>query len=107
MSNIYYSPQEFNVTILGEIEFSDGYYQFNTRVFWKGKDGTIYTYRDSGCSCPTPFEDVSSLDDLTIVNSDDIDWLIGEVRSDVYGYSCTSRADAIQLIHNIFRGKEN
>jgi hypothetical protein len=32
-------------------------YEFNTLCFWATKDGQIYSASDSGCSCPTPFED--------------------------------------------------
>lgn len=32
-------------------------YEFNTLCFWATKDGRVYSACDSGCSCPTPFED--------------------------------------------------
>ena len=31
-------------------------YEFNTLCFWKTPNG-VFTAQDSGCSCPTPFED--------------------------------------------------
>lgn len=58
MSNIYYNPQEFGLTVVGEIDDA-GSYEFNTIVVWT--DGNkFYWAHDSGCSCPTPFEDFDS-----------------------------------------------
>lgn len=58
MSNIYYNPEEFGLVVVAEIEYSPGSHRFDTRVVWKEKDGRKkFTARDSGCSCPTPFED--------------------------------------------------
>lgn len=58
MSNIYYNPEDFGLEVVAEIEYSSGSYEFDTRVVWKEKKGRKkFTARDSGCSCPTPFED--------------------------------------------------
>jgi hypothetical protein len=51
--------------------------QFDYRVIWRHADGTLYTARDSGCSCPSPFEDYTSLSDLEEAN---IPELIEEAR---------------------------
>ena len=58
MSNVYYNPEHFGLEIVAEIEYSSGCYKFDTRVVWKQKNSRkCFTARDSGCSCPTPFED--------------------------------------------------
>lgn len=58
MSNIYYNPEHFGLEIVAQIEYSSGCYEFDTRVVWKQKSSRkCFTARDSGCSCPTPFED--------------------------------------------------
>jgi hypothetical protein len=31
-------------------------YEFNDLLFWRTPKGIVYTANDSGCSCPTPFE---------------------------------------------------
>lgn len=54
--NIYYSPEKFGLTIVGEIEMSGGY-EFDTTVLWKDDQGFAWAH-DQGCSCPTPFEDI-------------------------------------------------
>lgn len=59
--NVYYNPEAFNLEIVAEIEYSSGSYEFDTRVVWKEKGRRKYwTMRDSGCSCPTPFEDYNA-----------------------------------------------
>ena len=59
MSNIYYNPEAFGLEIVGDIEWSDGRYQFDlTVVFRDVLSGDLFYAEDSGCSCPSPFEDV-------------------------------------------------
>lgn len=63
--DVYYNPDKFGLTIIGEVEWSEPCYSFDTTVVWKHEDGTFYWASDSGCSCPTPFEDYTSLEDLS------------------------------------------
>lgn len=63
-TNVYYNPQNHGLTPVAEYEYSDGNYNFDTRVIWRHMDGKLYMARDSGCSCPTPFENFNSLADL-------------------------------------------
>lgn len=56
-NNIYYHPEAFGLVTVAEIEYSDRCYQFDTRVVWQDTTTReLWTMRDSGCSCPTPFE---------------------------------------------------
>lgn len=68
MKNIYYNPEEYKLTVVAEIEYSGGNYEFDTRVVWKKETGELVTARDSGCSCPTPFEDITyaQLDNVSL-----------------------------------------
>lgn len=54
--NPYYNPDQFDLDLfsLDEPGLS---YEYNTLCFWATKDGRVFTAQDSGCSCPTPFED--------------------------------------------------
>ena len=54
--NPHYSAGELGLELysLDEPEMS---YEFNTLDFWATKDGRVFSASDSGCSCPTPFED--------------------------------------------------
>lgn len=67
--NAYYHPEALGLTVVAELEYSDQNYNFDTQVVWKDGNGLIYTARDSGCSCPTPFEDYCSVESLERVGS--------------------------------------
>jgi hypothetical protein len=53
--NVYSDPPKFGLTIVGEIEWSSGCYQFDiTAVYRLGV--RLGYLEDSGCSCPSPFD---------------------------------------------------
>jgi hypothetical protein len=62
--NVYYSPESYGLEVVGDIEWTGESYQFDMTVVWKDKDGKYYVASDSGCSCPSPFEDYNSLESL-------------------------------------------
>lgn len=67
--DVYSSPENYGLAIVGEIEWSDESYQFDMTVLWvHGETKILYVGSDSGCSCPSPFEDVHSLEDLTKIS---------------------------------------
>ena len=73
---VYYSPEDFDLTTIGEISWDDEPYAFDLTVVWKDKDGNLYWASDSGCSCPSPFEDFTSKDQLETGNLQDfIDYI--------------------------------
>lgn len=64
MSNVYYNPEKSGLTTVGEIEAGGGY-DFDTFVIFRDNGtGRLWWAEDAGCSCPTPFEDVSFEDGL-------------------------------------------
>lgn len=73
MNDVYHEPNKFGLTKVAEIDYSDQDYQFDLRVVWRHKDGRYFTARDSGCSCPSPFEDYDSLDKLTPFKREDVE----------------------------------
>lgn len=56
-TNIYYNPEKFGLTVVGEAEAGGGY-EFDTFVVWRTEAGDYLWAEDAGCSCPTPFNDV-------------------------------------------------
>jgi hypothetical protein len=71
MSDIYSNPEKFGLTYIGQVDFTDGY-EFDLYAVWKDQDGKFWYGSDSGCSCPSPFEDyddekepLRDLDELT------------------------------------------
>ena len=81
--NAYYHPEALGLTVVAELEFSDENYCFDTRVVWKDESGNLFTARDSGCSCPTPFEDYTSVESLERVNMRELE---DEVAYEKGGY---------------------
>ena len=66
--NPYYDPEACGLKQLGMMDDADSY-EFHILVLWQDvKSGKLYYAVDSGCSCPTPFEDYQSLADLTPLN---------------------------------------
>jgi hypothetical protein len=63
-NNIRYNPEEHGLTFIGEVELSEPCYSFDLLAVWRDKDG-YYLATDSGCSCPTPFENYNGKADLT------------------------------------------
>jgi hypothetical protein len=82
MANIYYDPKEFGLEILSEIEPKDLSYEFEMFVVWRDpKSRELFYAQDSGCSCPTPFEDFRDRDSLTRIDRANLEQFEQEVMS--------------------------
>jgi hypothetical protein len=62
--DLYNQPEHFGVRIVGVVEWDYECYQFNMTVVWVDALDQFYMGDDSGCSCPSPFEDSTSAEDL-------------------------------------------
>ncbi len=63
--NIYYSPEKFNLRIVEVHERPDLDYEFDMVVLWEDiKTRKRYWGADAGCSCPSPFEDITEVSQL-------------------------------------------
>ena len=72
--NVYNTPEKYGLVIVAEAA-KEPCYDFDMVVVFRHEDtGHLYWAADSGCSCPSPFEDYHSLDSLTRLTS--IDQLI-------------------------------
>jgi hypothetical protein len=64
--NIEANPQNCGLTILHSLEDQHASYSFATMlVLIDDATQKLYMAYDEGCSCPTPFEEFTSLADLT------------------------------------------
>ena len=54
--DVYSNPENYGLKILAEAS-EDEAYQFNMFVVWEDCAGGMYYADDSGCSCPSPFEE--------------------------------------------------
>jgi len=58
MDSIYYDPAHFGYELVGMLDQDDLCYEFNMLGVWRRlSDGALFWAQDSGCSCPSPFED--------------------------------------------------
>jgi hypothetical protein len=94
MNNIYYSPQDFGLELVGTMEWSEPNYSFDMLAVWKEKRGRFWIGQDAGCSCPSPFEDIRDVNELDGPHTKDglrkrIDFLIEDRTNTgyLYGYS--------------------
>ena len=65
--DLYNQPEYFGLTQIGHIDDPESCYSFDDLIVWQHNDGRIFYAEDSGCSCPSPFEQHTSLDDATEV----------------------------------------
>lgn len=91
MGNIYYSPQDHGLEVVGEFDWSEPDWSFDMCVVWKERRGRYWVGNDSGCSCPSPFEDVYDVNELDGPYTKDglrkrINFLIEERQDGYYGY---------------------
>ena len=69
-NNPYYSPEKCGLEIIDELA-KEPDYDFEMVIVWKDQQtGKLFWDSDSGCSCPTPFEDVRNLSDLAELNEE-------------------------------------
>lgn len=69
--DVYYQPEAFGLVIVGEINDPEASYSFDDLVVWYHPEtNKVYWASDSGCSCPSPFEMYTSIDNLNEVTSE-------------------------------------
>ena len=63
--NIYDTPERFGLVNVGTMDLDDQPWQFNMLlVQFHPETNKFYVSQDSGCSCPSPFEDITTLDGI-------------------------------------------
>lgn len=62
--DLYYNPEKFGLRTVGDVEWRNESYEFDMTVVWYHEENQrFYWASDSGCSCPSPFEAFTSLED--------------------------------------------
>lgn len=109
-NNIYLSPENFGLEVVGAVDMAEPNYSFDMLVVWKDERGQFWTGRDSGCSCPTPFEEYNDVNDLDGPHDKDslrtrVDYLITEYLGDWTPYGAypeaVLRKSASDLLSNV------
>lgn len=68
--DVYMQAEKFELSIVGELDNPFAHYNFDMLVVWQHEDGRLFYATDSGCSCPSPFEDYHSIDSLTEITDE-------------------------------------
>lgn len=101
--NVYYSPEDFGLTLLGVIDWSDGNYVFDYTAVWMDEAGRVLYADDSGCSCPSPFEGMT-IGDLQVAYrvQDVITHLANRANGNSDGRRLDERARIVEKVREAF-----
>lgn len=79
-TDIYYGNEEAKgYTVLAQWEDHTRSYEFDIAMFFKSPDGRFFAGRDSGCSCPSPFETFSGCESfMRVFNVADVREAVGD-----------------------------
>lgn len=62
---MYFDSEAIGLEEVAGISFAPRPYTFDDRIVWRHVEtGRLYTARDSGCSCSSPFEMYTALEDF-------------------------------------------
>ncbi|GAB6901991.1 DUF7574 domain-containing protein [Kineosporia succinea] len=100
--NAYSSPEKLGLEMIGEAQWGEADYSFDLTVVWRHKEsGDLFYADDSGCSCPSPFEDYKGIADLTKATRHEILKHIADVAAERETYSGGSLIDAADLLSKV------
>ena len=68
--DVYNQPEALNLKLIGALHDPSAYYDFDMLIVLQHVDGRLFYACDSGCSCPSPFEDFTTLESLTPITAD-------------------------------------
>ena len=102
------NPEKLGLSIFGRLEASKAYYGFHELIVWRqDATGDLFYASDEGCSCPAPFEDYRSVEDLEPLTdykkfSDDVhEWMNDSTVTD------GDRVEAVQLLAKVALYRNN
>jgi hypothetical protein len=72
-ANPYSNPEIFGLVTVGSAQWGEADWNFNLTAVWRDPNtGQLYWADDSGCSCPSPFEDITDRDGLTAATKHEV-----------------------------------
>ncbi len=102
MNDVYYTPENFGLTQIAQLDDDNADYSFDMIVAWKHQDGSIYWGADAGCSCPSPFEDYKSLAQLNRAASD-----LRDLQDGVNAHRTHTQAEADRFMEAVRKAVAN
>ena len=71
MSNVYYDPADFGLVLVETLDEAGLSYEYNTLIVLQHTASKrLFWASDSGCSCPTPFENYHFSSSESGINTD-------------------------------------
>jgi len=101
MNNVYYSPEKNGLSQLDCLDEPGLFYEYNTFCVWQhDKSGRVFYAQDSGCSCPTPFENYrfKSPDDNTLQEVTQDNFHVFEQEVNSFPVSMKERQDCLKTV---------
>ena len=98
------SPAKCGLEIVAMLD-TDEAYEFDILLVVRDiETGDIYAGYDSGCSCPTPFEDFTDLGKFVPIRTeDDFTRLVREHQSDYRGWNPSDVLDAYRKVREALK----
>jgi hypothetical protein len=100
-NNFYYYPDKSGLEIIESLNIYDDY-GFDMFIIWKNKDNNLYYAQDTGCSCPTPFEEFNSIEELSPITHNSFH----QFKTDFKSYSSKSRESSSYIPIKITKEQE-
>lgn len=72
--SLYSNPSDHGLTLIADVNFSEGW-DFDIFALFRNDEGMWFMAHDSGCSCPSAFEDYYSADQIAdgrVFNTTDV-----------------------------------
>lgn len=110
--NIYYNPEKLRLEIFDQLNESGLCYEYNTLlIVLHKKSGRLFYETDSGCSCPTPFDNYNFECDengnittnLIEITQGSLDHFIQDVEN--FPVSINDRGDCIDRVKKYLKGR--
>lgn len=96
----YDKPEAHGLEIIASLDWTNEPHTFD--AWYEPKTGNVYIAHDSGCSCPSPFEDYSTVKDLErIKDTANLEALIKKTKASGYGVPSCFSDDARLFVDKI------
>lgn len=100
--DLYTSPERFDLEIVSVLSDDNLSYEYDMLVVWTDRDGRVFYGTDSGCSCPSPFEDYRDLSDATEVTLDTWDGF-SDLVNGCTAYDAADRTQTLSKVSALLR----
>ena len=104
---MYYDPEKFGLKIFGMVEEEELSYEFNMFVVWENLEThQLYYDHDSGCSCPSPFEE-STLENVNRITKSNVGEFETSINEWNRGYDNKSRTNPLEVAELVKKVKDH